>query len=87
MYKIYHSLKIIINFYPSRSTLDISIFGYTNVILYSERSSAVWQFSAETPCVFAAGDLWLQVLLLGMCLYSGNDFLKRELKLNSVHLP
>jgi hypothetical protein len=61
------------------------MFGYTNAILHSELSSEVWQFSPETPCVFAA-DLWLHVLLLGMCLDSGNDFLKRELKLNSLHL-
>lgn len=79
MYNISHSLKIIITLSPSRSTLDIRIFGYRVVM--------VWQFSPETPCVFAAGDLWLQVLLLGMCLDSGNDFLKRELKLNRVHLP
>jgi len=87
LYNIFHSLKIIITLSPSRSTSDVSIFGYTNIILHSERSSEVWQFSPETPCVFAAGNLWLHVLLSGMCLDNGNDFLKRGLKLNSVHLP
>jgi len=87
LYNIFHSLKIIIPISPSRSTSDISIFGYTNVILHSERSSEVWQFSPETARVFAAGDKWLHVLLSGISLQCGNDFLKRELKLNSVHLP
>jgi hypothetical protein len=45
----------------------------------------MWQSSPETPCIFAAGDLWLHVLLLGMLLDSGNDFLKRDLKLNSIN--
>jgi hypothetical protein len=87
MYNISHSLKIIIHLSPSRSNSDVSIFGYTNIILPSKHSYKVWQFSPETLCVFAAEDLWLHVLLLGMCLDRGNDFLKRELKLNSVHLP
>jgi len=56
-YTISHSLKIITPLSPSHSNSDISIFGYTNVILHSEHFSKVWQFSPETLCLFAAGDL------------------------------
>jgi hypothetical protein len=66
MYNISHSLKIIILLSASRFTSDISIFDYTNVILPTKRSSEMCQFSLETPCILAAGDLWLHVLLLGM---------------------